>query len=152
MPQEGEIKYIVRIAGTDLDGTKKVELALTGVKGIGRRLARAISLDLGIDPSKKLGELSEEEIEKIENAIGDLRRTTVPKWMFNRKKDYEEGVDKHLIGSDLVMQIREDVNRLKRIRSYRGIRHELGLPLRGQRTRANFRRGPVIGVRRRKKK
>jgi small subunit ribosomal protein S13 len=71
--------------------------------------------------------------------------------MFNRRKDYATNEDKHVIESDLMIIKQEDINRLKRIRCYRGIRHELGLPCRGQRTKSTFRRGQTVGVSRRKK-
>jgi small subunit ribosomal protein S13 len=71
--------------------------------------------------------------------------------MINRRNDYETGEDKHLIESDLEMCLREDLNRMRKTRSYKGRRHELGLPVRGQRTKSTFRKGSSVGVRRKKR-
>jgi small subunit ribosomal protein S13 len=68
--------------------------------------------------------------------------------MLNRRKDYESGRDLHLVGADVTMAIRADIERERRIRSRRGIRHELGLPVRGQRTRTTGRKGLQVGVQR----
>ena len=70
----------------------------------------------------------------------------MPVWLLNRRKDYSTGKDLHVTGSDLVISLRNDLNRLRKIRSYRGIRHEQGLPVRGQRTRTSFRKGASVGV------
>lgn len=154
MPEDGveeEYKYIVRIAGTDIDGSKKVPYGLSKIKGIGLRTGEVICYLTGIDPQKKIGYLSDEEVKKLEEAVTSLDKLNVPVWLLNRRKDFATGKDYHVIGSDLAMALREDLNRLKKIRSYRGIRHELGLPVRGQRTRTSFRKGVTIGVTRRKK-
>ncbi|MGZ7094973.1 MAG: 30S ribosomal protein S13, partial [Methanobacterium sp.] len=74
----------------------------------------------------------------------------IPDWMLNRRNDYETGETGHLIESDLLMTLREDLNRLKKTRSYKGRRHEVGLPVRGQRTKSTFRKGSSVGVRRRR--
>jgi len=66
--------------------------------------------------------------------------------MFNHRKDYETGNDIHLTGSEIDMRLRDEINIMKKIRSYRGIRHERGLRARGQRTRSNNRSGLTLGV------
>ena len=68
--------------------------------------------------------------------------------MLNRRKDFETGRDLHLVGTDVDIAVRSDIGRERRIRSRRGIRHELGLPVRGQRTRTTGRKGLVVGVKR----
>jgi len=72
--------------------------------------------------------------------------------MLNRRKDYETGEDKHLLSSDLAFTKDNDIKMLKKIKSYKGMRHAFGLPVRGQRTRSNFRRnkGKVTGVQKKK--
>ncbi len=149
---EEEIKPIVRIADVDLDGHKKVPYALTGIKGIGIRMAYAICRRLGIDENKLLGELPDEEIERIQKEIDKLAEgdSEIPNWMYNRRKDYETGKDMHLVGVQLDMTVKQDIDRLKKIRAYRGIRHELGLPVRGQRTKSSFRRGQTLGVKKKR--
>jgi small subunit ribosomal protein S13 len=144
-----EFKHIVRILDTDLTGTRGVVHALCGVKGIGWRVARIIVLSAGVNPNAKLGNLSEEEIERLKSAIEGVEKR-LPWWMLNRRKDILSGEDKHLMGADQVIQLREDINLLRKIRSYRGIRHERGLKARGQRTKSTGRKGMVVGVIRKK--
>jgi small subunit ribosomal protein S13 len=147
-----EFKGIVRIFGTDLDGEKNVALALTGIRGIGTMMARGIVHTIGVDPTEKLGNLTDEKVAEIENVVKNPQEYNVPAWMLNRRRDYTTGEDLHLVGADLIMSLREDLNRLRKIRSYRGIRHELGLPVRGQKTKSSFRTGRSIGVSRKKAK
>jgi len=151
-PMEEEFKHIVRIARKDLNGNKTIEHAITDIKGVGKAFAKAIVSVLGFDGQKRIGYLSEDEITKLEEALKNPEKYDIPHWMMNRRQDYETGQEKHLIEADLEMSLREDLNRLKKIRSYRGIRHELGLPVRGQRTKSTFRKGQSVGVRRRKRK
>ncbi|KPU63261.1 30S ribosomal protein S13 [Thermococcus sp. EP1] len=146
-----DFRHIVRVANVDIDGHKQLRLALTGIKGIGVNFATIICKVAGLDPKMKAGYLTEEQVKAIEAVLEDPGKYGIPGWILNRPKDYESGRDLHLTGAKLVMAWREDVNRLRRIRAYRGIRHELGLPLRGQRTKSNFRRGSTLGVSRRKK-
>jgi small subunit ribosomal protein S13 len=143
-----EFKHIVRMAGKDLSGEKKVQLALTDIKGVSFSYARAAALVAGIDPSMKLGDLSKEQVEQLENVLKNPSQYGFPSWMLNRRKDYETGKDIHLIGPDVDITIRSDIGRERRIRSRRGIRHELGLPVRGQRTRTTGRKGLTVGVKR----
>ena len=146
-----DFKYIVRIADTDLDGEKKVIYALTGLKGVGLRLACFIADKAGVDRHEKIGNLSDDQIENIKSVVSNLG-SILPDWMTNHRNEYYGGKNLHLIGSNLLMRLREDVNLLKKIRSYRGIRHELGLAVRGQRTRANKRKGLSVGVSRKGRK
>lgn len=147
---EEEFRHIVRVVGSDLVGKKRVDYGLTKIDGIGLRMAGAICKIADIDRKKKVGYLTEKESEKLNKAVETLHDGGVPQWLYNRKRDYDTGKDIHVIGSDLLMSLRDDLNRLRKIRSYRGIRHERGLPTRGQRTRTGFRGGTTVGVSRRK--
>ncbi|AKB12894.1 MAG: 30S ribosomal protein S13 [Phycisphaerae bacterium] len=144
-----ELRHLVRIMNTDLQGAKPVEYALTGIPGIGRRTARLIAKGAGVDPTATLGYLPEEEVAKLDDAIGRIEEI-VPSWMLNRRKDLATGQDKHLLGTDILLTFREDINILKKIRAYRGLRHERGLKVRGQRTKSTGRRGATVGVSRKK--
>ncbi|MFQ6021005.1 MAG: 30S ribosomal protein S13 [Candidatus Aenigmatarchaeota archaeon] len=144
------VRGIVRIAEKDLDGQKKVRIALLGVKGIGKTLAWAIPNAAGIDPEIMLGKLSEEDVKKLEDAVRSPEKYGIPVHMLNRRIDPETGENKHIVSSELVLTRKFDIDILKKIRSYRGIRHELGLPVRGQRTRSSFRKGAIVGVSRKK--
>ncbi len=144
-------RHIVRVAGVDLKGDKQLRWALTGIRGIGINFATMVLRVAGIDPYMKTGYLTDEQVKTIEEILEDPVAHGIPAWAVNRPKDYETGKDMHLTTAKLAMAWREDVNRLRRIKSYRGIRLERGLPVRGQRTRSNFRHGSTLGVSRRKK-
>jgi len=137
-----ETKEIVRIARTGIDGTKPVEEAIKGLTGVGELYGNAIAHDLGLK-GQKIGDLTDEKIDEIEE---EIKNPGVPKWLLNRRKDRETGEDGHLIESDLELKQEFDVRRLKEIDSYRGWRHKLGLPVRGQKTKSSFRTGSKVGV------
>lgn len=141
-----DYQYIVRIGGTDLNGSKKIPYGLSKIKGIGVRIGEVICKIASIDKNKKVGYLTEEEADRLDKAVVDFKSQKVPSWLFNRRRDYTTGKDTHVVGSELAMSLRDDLNIMKKIRSYKGIRHELGLPVRGQRTRTSFRTGITIGV------
>jgi small subunit ribosomal protein S13 len=143
--RDPDFKYIVRISNTDVDGDKKVVYGLKSIKGIGINMATLIADEAGIDRNIKIGDLKDADIEKLQSAINKVIETA-PHWMLNHRKDYDTGEDIHLIGPEIDMRLRDEINIMKKIRSYRGIRHERGLPVRGQRTRANNRKGLALGV------
>ncbi len=145
-----ELNYFVRIANTDLDGNKPIGSALTKIKGISFMLSNAICRVTGVDVKKKAGYLNDNDVAKIDDVIKDPAKFKIPSWLFNRRKDPEDNGDRHLIGSNLTFIQDNDIKMMKKMKSYKGIRHSLGLPVRGQRTRSNFRRnkGKVLGVKR----
>ena len=145
-----EFRNIVRIGDTDLDGTKAAAYALAKIRGIGIATAYAICRKLGIDPHAPLGILSDDQIKRLDWAVRNLHEMAPP-WFLNRRRDPETGKDLHLIGADLVLAARKDVELMKRLRSWKGIRHALGLKVRGQRTVTTGRLGPVAGVTKGKK-
>ena len=140
-----DFKYIVRLSNTDVDGEKKVVYGLSSIKGVGVHMASFIINETDIDRNMRIGDLKDAQIEKLQEAINNIIENA-PGWMLNHRKDYETGEDIHLVGSDIDMRLRDEINIMKKIRSYRGIRHERGLPARGQRTRANNRKGLTLGV------
>ncbi|RLE52240.1 MAG: 30S ribosomal protein S13 [Candidatus Methanomethylicota archaeon] len=139
-------RHIVRIAGQDVDGSKKVVYAISQIKGIGINLAHAIVRVVGVDPDVRVGFLSEADIKRIESAIRNIRSQGIPRWMFNRRKDLETGEDIHLIGSDLALRVKADIDLMKKIKCWKGVRHALGLKVRGQKTRTTGRSGQTVGV------
>ena len=140
-----DFRYIVRMANTDLDGTRSVAYALTAIDGVGIRVAEALADTVGVPRYERLGDLSEEQTDKIEETLGKLGES-FPDWMVNRPRDWESGLDFHAFGSDWEIRVRDDINRMKMIRSYKGVRHETGQKVRGQRTRSNGRTGLTVGV------
>jgi len=129
-----------------VDGNAKIEYSLTQIRGIGRRFAQAIVMVAGIDPSFRLGALPEKDITKLEEIIMDPINNGIPNWMANRKKDLRTGEDLHIVGNPLELTVKRDIDRMKRIKSYKGVRHQAHLKVRGQRTRSTGRHGLVIGV------
>lgn len=143
-----EFRSIIRVAGTNLEGAEKVAPALTGIMGVGIRLANVIVERAGLDPETRLGFLSDVKVKKIEDILENPTKYGVSGWLLNRQKDKETGRDRHLIGPDIVLQIKSDVDQMKEIRSWRGFRHAHGLKVRGQRTRTRPRRSKrAVGVR-----
>lgn len=140
-----DFKYIVRIANTDLDGEKTLIHGLTSIKGIGMHMSSLVTDKTGFNRNIKIGDLTDAQIEKIKETLESLNKNA-PSWMVNHRKDLASGDDIHLIASDIDMRLRDEINVMKKIRSYRGVRHEQGLPVRGQRTRANNRKGLSLGV------
>ena len=148
MPEE--IKGIIRIAGTDIKGEKQLFQSLLKIKGVGGVLANVICKIHNLDRNKKIGTLKPEEIKKIEDTIKNPAKFGIPYWMLNRRRDLETGEDRHLIGADLTFMEQQDIKRMINIKSYKGVRHMYGLPVRGQRTRSSFRKGRSVGVVRKK--
>jgi small subunit ribosomal protein S13 len=145
-----ELRHIVRILNTDLAGKKQVHMALTGIKGVGRRCARIFTDKAGVNPNATLGMLPDSEIDKLKKVVEEDAASILPVWMVNRRGDMNTGADKHFMGMDLSMTLREDLDLMKKMRSYKGIRHERGLRVRGQRTRSSGRTGAIVGVSRKK--
>ena len=141
-----EFRHITRIAETDLDGTQKVATSLSRVKGIGSSLANSIVIKAGVNPETRLGFLSEQDLEKLQDIIANPTKHGLPEWLFNRQKDLDTGKNLHCTGSVLVLQTKTDIDLMKASKSWRGYRHSYGLKVRGQRTRCTGRKGKAIGV------
>jgi len=140
------IRGIIRIGEVDVEGNKKIRVALLKVKGVGKSLSKAFSIAAGLDPEALIGSLNDEQIKKLEDVMKNPGNYGIPFHMFNRKFDPQTGEHKHLTGSELRLAVKFDIDSMKKIRCYKGIRHELGLPVRGQRTRSSFRKGVIVGV------
>ena len=140
-----EIRHIVRIANTDLEGKRSVQYGLIGIKGISRRTAKIITVNATVDPTAILGYLSDAEIDRLQSSVDNVS-TILPVWMVNKQNEIMSGEDRHLIGTDVLLGLNEDLNTMKKMRSYKGLRHDRGLRVRGQRTRSTGRRGRTVGV------
>lgn len=147
-----ELKHIVRIGNVDLPGNKPIRFALTKIKGMGVTMADAACSVAGVPRTTKAGALSDTEIQQLDAVVKDLSATAIPRWMLNRRKDYESGEDTHLLTGGLNFSLDNDKKRLGKIKSWRGLRLQKRLPVRGQRTKSNFRRskGKVVGVKKKK--
>ncbi len=133
-------RHLVRVASTDLEGQKSMLYALTKIKGVDVSFANAVLSVSGVPKDKKAGVLEDSEVEKLNKVFADPSGHKIPAWIYNRRRDYETGKDMHIMSGDLDFTKENDIKRLKKTKSNRGMRHAWNLPLRGQRTKSNFRR------------
>lgn len=123
---------------------------MRSIKGIGRRFANVVTIKAGIDPSKRAGELLDAEIEKIIDVVTKPLDYDLPKWLLNRKKDTKEGTYTQQVANNWDTKMREDLERMKKMRLHKGLRHYFGLKVRGQHTCSTGRRGKTVGVSKKK--
>ena len=141
--EEERGERLVRILSRDIEGKMKVYPGLTKIKGVSWAMSNAVCIILNIDKNRKIGSLTDEELKTISDFI---KNPKVPIFLVNRRFDFETGENKHIIGNELDLRKDFDIKRLRNIRSYRGLRHQMGLPTRGQRTKAHFRKNKSKGV------
>ncbi len=135
---------------TDLLGDKAIYSALCKVKGVSQNFSNALCIKLNLNRSIKTNELTPEQIKAIETFIKNPEGLST--YLLNRRKDYDTGEDVHLSTTDLKFRKDFDIKRLQKTKSYRGLRHSVGLPVRGQRTKGHFRKGKAVGVSKKKGK
>ncbi len=141
-----EFRHILRVAGTNIDGTKKLVYGLLHIRGVGPSYAAAVVKAAELRPDSRMGDLSEGEVQKLEDIMRDPAKYALPSRLYNRRKGVESGRDTHLIGADLTLSVKTDIDFMQDIRSWKGVRHSLGLKVRGQRTRTTGRKGRAVGV------
>lgn len=149
-PKNFREKVFFRKLRSQVDGNAKIEHGLTQITGIGRRFAQAIVRVAKIDPNLRIGAVSEKDLNRIEEIILNPIENGIPNWMVNRPKDLRTGEDLHVIGNRLEITVKRDIDRMKKMKSYKGVRHHMKLKVRGQRTKSTGRHGLVVGVVRRK--
>ncbi|MBT4174693.1 30S ribosomal protein S13 [archaeon] len=141
-------KQLIRILNTDLIASKQVYHGLTKIKGVSYSFSNAVCLKLKLDRTKLIQELSKEEITKIEETV---KTPGFKPWLLNCQTNYETGKDDHTSTTDLKFKVDSNKKKLMKIKSYRGLRHSAGLPVRGQRTKGHFRKtGKAVGVSKKK--
>ncbi|XP_072405824.1 small ribosomal subunit protein uS13 [Chiloscyllium punctatum] len=145
-----KFQHILRVLNTNIDGRRKIAFAITAIKGVGRRYAHVVLRKADIDLSKRAGELSEDEVERIITIMQNPRQYKIPDWFLNRQKDVKDGKYSQVLANGLDNKLREDLERLKKIRAHRGLRHFWGLRVRGQHTKTTGRRGRTVGVSKKK--
>ncbi|MEM2020938.1 MAG: 30S ribosomal protein S13 [Zestosphaera sp.] len=143
---EARFRHIVRIAGVDVEGDLLIPYGLAKIKGIGYHTGLSIARILGLDPHTRVGYLSDSDVRRIEDLIVNPLKYGVPHWYLNRRKDPVTGEHRHLITADLIFEVRGDIEREVKTKSWRGMRHQLGLKVRGQKTHTTGRIGAVVGV------
>ncbi|MEK6908454.1 MAG: 30S ribosomal protein S13 [Nanoarchaeota archaeon] len=147
--EEEFLESLIRIHGKDIPGNKKIYAGLTYIKGISWSVSNAICRILKIDKKTKISELSKKQIEEIESF---LQKPMLFEYLKNRQRDYDTGESKHILTNELDMAKDFDIKRMRQIKSYKGMRHALKQPVRGQRTRSHFRTtGVAVGVKKKAK-
>ena len=141
-----DFQHILRILNTNIDGRRKVMYALTSVKGVGRRFSNLICKKAEVDPNKRAGELTPDEIEKLVAIIQAPRQFKIPDWFLNRQRDWKTNKSTQIVAQNIDGKLRDDLERLKKIRSHRGIRHYWGVRVRGQHTKTTGRRGKIVAA------
>ena len=141
-----ETEMLVRILQTDIPGSKNLFSGLSRIKGVSFSVVNSVCKNTGIDKKRKISSLSPQEIDKLSK---EIKNPQIPYFNKNRRYDFETGETKHLVTTELDLKKEFDIKRLKKIKTYKGIRHSRGLPVRGQRTKSHFRKrtkNKVVGV------
>ena len=136
-----DFQHILRVLNTNVDGRTKVMYALTQIRGIGRRFSNVVCKKAEIDMGKRAGELSAAELESLMVIGSNPRQFRIPDWFLNRQKNYKDGKYLQQVSNQLDTTLRDDLERLKKIRNHRGLRHYWGIRVRGQHTKTTGRRG-----------
>ena len=141
---------IIRMAGRDINGRYSITRGLMQIKGVGHTMANIIAIrykeKFGIDVSTEIGTLTDQQLNQLEEIIKDPLKYKIPKFLANRNKDLETGEDMHVVGTDLIVKTRFDVDTGIKLQTWIGARHQYGQKARGQRTRNTGRTGATIGV------
>ncbi|KUI64686.1 40S ribosomal protein S18 [Cytospora mali] len=165
--EKSNFQFILRLLNTNVDGKQKVVYALTKIKGVGRRYSNLVCKKADVDLDKRAGELTctnspkylldrqngetaTEELERIVTIIQNPTQYKIPGWFLNRQRDIVDGKDSQVLANGVDSKLRDDLERLKKIRAHRGLRHYWGLRVRGQHTKTTGRRGRTVGVSKKK--
>ncbi|CAI6336562.1 unnamed protein product [Periconia digitata] len=148
--EKSNFQYIIRLLNTNVDGKQKVMYAMTKIKGVGRRYSNLVCKKADVDLSKRAGDLTSEELERIVTILQKPLEYKIPTWFLNRQRDIVDGKNSQILANGVDSKLREDLERLKKIRAHRGLRHYWGLRVRGQHSKTTGRRGRTVGVSKKK--
>ncbi|KAL8370901.1 hypothetical protein RB595_000980 [Gaeumannomyces hyphopodioides] len=177
--EKSNFQFILRLLNTNVDGKQKIVYALTKIKGVGRRYSNLVVKKADVDLNKRYGsslgafgsrrgsvipngmlthfldgnsagELTSEELERVVTILQNPTQYKIPAWFLNRQRDIVDGKDSQLLANGVDSKLRDDLERLKKIRAHRGLRHYWGLRVRGQHTKTTGRRGRTVGVSKKK--
>jgi len=137
--QSQNFQHILRMCNTNVEGRQTVPYGLTAITGIGRRMGNLIAKKCDIPLNKRSGELTTDEINRIVAVLTNPLQFKIPGWFLNRQKGFKDGKDSHAFTNDLARALRDDLERMKRCRNHRGLRHFWGLRVRGQHTKTTGR-------------
>ncbi len=141
-----EFQHILRVLNTNIDGKRKSMFAMTKIIGIGKRFSNLICKKAEVDVNRRAGTLTNEEIEKLVAIINNPKQYKIPEWFVNRQRDFNDGKTTQCVMNVLIGAVRGDIERMKKIRVHRGIRHYWGHRTRGQHTKTTGRKGKVLGM------
>merc|ERR1712093_586031 len=143
--------HIIRLVNTNIDGKEKIMFALTRIKGLGRRFAGLVCRKGEVDQSKRAGEFSVEKLEKLMEIVSNAQSYRIPIWFLNNQKEYVSGTQTQASAAQIDGLMRDTIERLKKTRSNRGLRHCWGVRVRGQHTKTTGRGCKNISASARKK-
>ncbi|MBI4175941.1 MAG: 30S ribosomal protein S13 [Candidatus Aenigmarchaeota archaeon] len=143
-------QQIIRLVETNVDGRKTVAAGIREISGVSFMFGNAVAKVSGLE-DRRLGDLDEHQLRMLEDIIANPAKYSIPVWLYNRRFDPVTGKDGHVSASTLDLTTKMDINEMKKIKTYKGIRHSLGLPVRGQRTKSSFRTGGIVGVKKKAK-
>merc|ERR1719498_749091 len=150
LPRAAEFQRLIRMQNTNVNGKHKVGFALRIIKGIGRRFAIQVCKIAQIDLDRRAGDLTQEEIDKICAIFAQPVEYGIPQWFLNRQRCIKDGTYSQVYSNMIDTRLREDLERMKKIRKHRGLRHFWNLKVKGQRTKSTGRTGKTLGVTRKK--
>ena len=145
-----EFTHILRVQNTNINGKQKAPFGLRQIKGVGRRFAIYALKIAQVNTDKRSGEITPTEINTVSDIIARPTDYNIPKWFLNRQKDPRNGNYSQLISNQLDTAFREDLERMRKAKNHRGLRHLWGQRCRGQRTKSTGRCGKTLGVTRKK--
>ncbi|EIM20061.1 ribosomal protein S13 [Wallemia mellicola CBS 633.66] len=145
-----QFQHILRLLNTNVDGKRKIQYAMTEIKGVGPRYANVVIKKADVDLFKRAGELNSDELERIVSILQNPTQFKIPNWFLNRRKDITDGKNYQVVSNQVDAKLRDDLERLKKIRAHRGLRHFWGIRVRGQHTKTTGRRGKTVGVSKKK--
>ena len=140
--QKRRVRNVIRVAEADLNADEKVESSIRNIKGIGFTLSKIIVDKCGFH-EKKLIDLTQDEIDKLEALV---KSPDVDSWLLNNRQYTKTGENAHFVSSELFFVQNSFISEMKKMKSYKGVRHILRLPVRGQRTKSSFRKSLGVGV------
>ncbi|XP_039112623.1 40S ribosomal protein S18-like [Hyaena hyaena] len=141
-----KFQHILRVLSTNIDGQRKIAFAISAIKGVGQRYAHVVLRKVHIDLTKRAGELTEDEMERVITIMQNPHQDRIPDWFLNRKKDVKDEKYSQVLANGLDNKLCEDLERLKKIRAHRGLCHFRGLHVRGWHTKTTGRRGRTVAV------
>lgn len=142
---------LIRILGTDVKASNSILFGLANIKGIGIMFSNAVCEVLGLDKNAQIKSLNEKDIEKLEEYLNNPIKKGLPSWVLNQRKDYETGEDIHLVAKDIEFNDLTLRRRIGKLKTYKALRLRARLPVRGQRTKSNFRRNKTLAAQKSKK-